>query len=396
MKLKKINCKVNILPRIKLRFSKSSLTKVVNSVLRENLRYLSLKVIDNNEVEIEIYSAYIKKYRAMLNSINVEYTEGLEYGLFSIFRKNKYRVGILFGMAFMVILCFLSTKIVWKINISGNEKYSDEEILEIIENAGLKLGTFIPSINYDALHNKVLLSTDKISWISVNIKGTVANIEVKEAIIPVPQKEKLYANIVSKSDGQIISIMTINGETKIKVGDVVKEGEILISGVIDSQSSGARYVCAKGNVYAYVNKKVVVKIPQKSSETKLTKLLHTDKSIKIFANNIKFSTKHSNCGEFCVKIEKKKSLRLFGAIELPLAFVFSEHYAQETIDVYYSKQEMVDIAFSKLNAELDMISLDAEIVSKNINSYFDGESFIVECNLYCIENIAKEVEFFVE
>ena len=38
---------------------------------------------------------------------------------------------------------------------------------------------------------------------------------------------------------------------------------------------------------------------------------------------------------------------------------------------------------------------DAELISKSINHYCDFEYYYIECELYCIENIAEIVEFEV-
>ena len=54
------------------------------------------------------------------------------------------------------------------------------------------------------------------------------------------------------------------------------------------------------------------------------------------------------------------------------------------------------MAFSELRYKLDGALLNAELISKKINTYRDDADFYVECELYCIENIASVVEFKVE
>ena len=49
----------------------------------------------------------------------------------------------------------------------------------------------------------------------------------------------------------------------------------------------------------------------------------------------------------------------------------------------------------KLREELDFALENAELLSKKINYYCDYEYYYVECDLYCIEDIAKVVEFQV-
>ena len=57
---------------------------------------------------------------------------------------------------------------------------------------------------------------------------------------------------------------------------------------------------------------------------------------------------------------------------------------------------MVDLAFAELNEKMSKELENAQIVSKSVKTYYQNDTFILECDLYCVEDIAKEVEFFVE
>ena len=394
MKSKKHNKKICFLPRIKIKINKKCKSQALNAIIQNNLNYLSLQ-LNNEFLEIEIYSNRYKQYNAVLSRLGIEFCVGEEYGLLSVFKKNKNRVGILIGAVFLLFATSLSTKFVWKININGNSQLTNEEVLNIAGESGLRLGTYIPSIDYDKLHNQIMLSSDKISWISVNINGSIANIEVKETEKEIKHEDVLYTNIVSKFDGQILSVEAINGEKKVKPGDIVKTGELLISGVIDSQASGLRYENAKGSVYAYVNKKIIIEVPRVISENIFTKKVHTDRQLKIFSNIIKISLKHSNCGEFCGKIEKKEDVKLFGKYVLPISLLKTEHFIVETQEKTYTNQEMVDFAFNQLDKRLESELKNAQLVSKSVKTSFKDGSLILECDIYCVEDIAREVEYYV-
>ena len=187
-------------------------------------------------------------------------------GLLSLLCPLKGRIGLYIGVLFLFIALFFSQRVVWRIDIIGNTSVSKEEIIKELESAGLNLGTYIPNIDYDILHNKVLLNSEALAWLSVNINGNVANVVVKEKEKTSEAKEKLYTNIVAKSDGYIDSIVVMCGKKEVKIGDVVKKGDILISGITDSQALGVKYEHASGVVKAYVNKEINIKIPLKTTE----------------------------------------------------------------------------------------------------------------------------------
>ena len=49
----------------------------------------------------------------------------------------------------------------------------------------------------------------------------------------------------------------------------------------------------------------------------------------------------------------------------------------------------------QLKAEMDSALTNAELISKAVNHYCDFEYYYIECELYCIEDIAEHVEFEV-
>ena len=86
---------------------------------------------------------------------------------------------------------------------------------------------------------------------------------------------------------------------------------------------------------------------------------------------------------------------MFGRIKLPIVIAETKYFEYEYNDVKYSEREARDIALIKLRNELDTVLESAEILSKKINYFCDYEYYYIECDLYCMEDIAKIVEFQV-
>ena len=257
------------------------------------------------------------------------------------------------------------------------------------------MGAFIPAIDFDKLHNEILINGGDISWVSVNIDGNIANVLVKESKKTSSETE-YYSNIVAKSDAQIVGIKVKNGEQSVKIGDVVKEGELLISGIIDSQSLGVRYEKASGEVLARTSKQISVIFPYTGEEKIYTGRVFSEHKIKIFSKVINFSLKSNKNIEFCDKIEKNKQIMLFGKFELPIFVQSTRYFEYEITEKEYSKREAVDLAFKELKKKTDSALMDAELVSKSVKTSFDENGFYIVCDLECIENIAKEVRICKE
>lgn len=375
---------------------KNQIAQALNVILKNSLSYTKAIFLENDDLKIIIHSSNYSAYKKVFFENNIAADFSNEKGLLSYLKLNKHRVGILIGLVFLFTAIMLSSQFVWTINISGNERLTDEEVINELNNAGFFIGSFIPCIDYKDLHNKVLLNSDSISWISVNITGNVANVVIKERLAEKEKEKNKYTNIVAKYDGQIALISVIDGKKQISIGDVVKKGDLLISGILDSQSQGVRYVNAKGEVNAYVNKTIEIKFPYESFEKVLTNNVYIEKSYKIFNKNINFFTKYRNYSDFCDTIEKTEQIKLFNIISLPIYRTTTRYYEYKYQNVSYTKKQAVDLAFKKLRKEMDKELLNAELISKNISTSYDDKCFYINCELYCLEDIASSVEFNVE
>ena len=148
-----------------------------------------------------------------------------------------------------IFLLVFSSLFVWDITVSGNETIPESVILDAMEENGLRLGAFIPSLDTERIEGVVILEVDGISFISVNLRGTVANVELRERadnteIVDIESP----SNLVASRDGQISALEITGGVSKVKLGEIVKKGDLLASGVIDSAALGYRLVRARGSI----------------------------------------------------------------------------------------------------------------------------------------------------
>ena len=367
----------------------------LNLVIKNNLTYLKTYYDEKENLIFEIDSKQIKEYKTLFKNNNITFKHGKESAAFRFIKQIKYRYGIILGALFLVLMVYINSNIVWQINVIGNKEVSKSEIISILDSAGFSLGKFIPNIDYGKLHNRILLQTDKISWVSININGSVANVELKEVQKNAPPIDPTYSNIVAKSDGYIFLVETINGEKVVKNGQIVKEGDLLISGIINSNANGVRYVDANGRVFAYTNKDLTIEIPIEIDEKVYTGKIITDTKYKLFSKYINFSLKNSKYNEFYDKIEEKEPFTVFGLKNLPIEKQITKYYEYKTVKTKRSYDEVVELAFQELEKQINDNLDSIELISKNIKTKFDGERFYIFCNMYCKEDIAKRVQFSV-
>ena len=123
----------------------------------------------------------------------------------------------------------------WTIEVVGNETVSSDEILDFLEEEGLKIGSYKSALNPRELERKTLLELKELSWIAVNITGSTVTVEVNERILPPDMylDNDKACNIVARYTGQIHSMDIYDGQSDLQVGDTVLAGDLIVSGIVE-------------------------------------------------------------------------------------------------------------------------------------------------------------------
>ncbi|MBQ9744934.1 MAG: sporulation protein YqfD [Clostridia bacterium] len=374
---------------------KQQVSLALDVLIKHSLSYEKMDFSSNGDLCLLVHASYCENYKKIFLEEKIDFNAVKQKSIVNFITGYSKRWGILVGLFIMLLGVQISSSYVWKINIEGNVSVSDEEIIEILGNSGLTVGTFIPDINFDTVHNRFLKNTDDIAWISVNIDGNVANVKVRERMKENTVSKDTFTNVVAKCDGQIILISVFDGVKNVYVSDTVKKGDILISGIIDSGAEGVRYVHADGIVNAYVKKNITVKVPMKQDVKVYTGVIYRDKSVKVFTKKINIFKKYRNYNILCDKIESSENLKLFNGAELPIEVIDTKYLEYEMREIEYTQREAKDIANAQLKEKIDLQLANAILISQKTNYYCDFEFYYIECELYCIENIAELKEFEV-
>lgn len=151
-------------------------------------------------------------------------------------KKSKIAAAILS----LVILALLSS-LVWDVSVSGNETLSQDEIVDMLSECGFGVGSFWPACDLSSVESGVLAKNEKVAWININRRGTVAYVRVIESMGRTENEteEKTgYSNIVASADCIIEEITVRRGIAVVRPGDVVKKGDLLVAGVLPDAAGG--------------------------------------------------------------------------------------------------------------------------------------------------------------
>ncbi len=311
-----------------------------------------------------------------------------ERGLPAIFSRYRRRYGIAVGILLFAAIIFFSGRVIWDIRVRGNEKLSDEQVISELSACGFSIGDVRRQVDTGALENRVMIYSDDIAWISVNIVGTVAEVEIREREVAEEAESYIASNIVAARDGEIERFEDTRGNIVLNIGDRVREGELIISGLYDSQTQGIRYTCARGRVFARCERDIEVEIPLKYDKKVYTGRVFTEKYLVFFEKEIKFYGNSGNSYQSCDTIDTVEYLNVLSGGDLPVGVRTVKHieYTYETAE--RSSAEAVELGDYKLGIEISALSESSVLLRKSTHTELTDTAYIIKCRVECIEDIA--------
>lgn len=306
---------------------------------------------------------------------------------------NRYKKRKIFFLSLIIItiLIGISTNYIWNINIEIEDNIEIENIEQDIKDAGLEVGMNKNKIDTQEIINKIRLNRNDISWIGIELKGTNAIVKiVKAKEAPEIIDEKDYSNIVSNKSGIITKIIAQNGTALVNVGDEVKEGQILIKGMMEGKYTGVRYVHSLGEVEAIIKYSKTRKIPLKTTEKVNTGKKETKYKIKINNFQINFYKTLSKF-KFYDTIETEKKFKIFSNLYLPISVIKITNQEFEEIEKQYTVEEATEIGTRELEQEIEQeIGTGKNIIGKNAEVVKTEEYVEVSVTYEVIENIGMQ------
>ena len=306
---------------------------------------------------------------------------------------NRYKKRKIFFLSLIIItiLIGISTNYIWNINIEIEDNIEIENIEQDIKDAGLEVGMNKNKIDTQEIINKIRLNRNDISWIGIELKGTNAIVKiVKAKEAPEIIDEKDYSNIVSNKSGIITKIIAQNGTALVNVGDEVKEGQILIKGIMEGKYTGVRYVHSLGEVEAIIKYSKTKKIPLKTTEKVNTGKKETKYKIKINNFQINFYKTLSKF-KFYDTIETEKKFKIFSNLYLPISVIKITNQEFEEIEKQYTVEEATEIGTRELEQEIEQeIGTGKNIIGKNAEVVKTEEYVEVSVTYEVIENIGMQ------
>lgn len=353
--------------------------KLLNLFWTKNIRVYKVKKRDFATLILEIdylnYAEVKELVESLGGRINIIKSAGFVFFLGNLKKKLSLVVG---GLMFLCIIYYLSTYI-WAIEVDVQQNIPPFEIRKQLNSIGIKPGIAKSSIDVKEIEKQLENMSSEILWLRVRIEGSTLKVVIEEKINPPQEQNYEYGNLVATMEGEVQRVYTFSGRAKVKSGQLVKCGDIVIEG-IDGSEGGEYILPPRGIVIAntFYEKSMNVKVKGTTLERSGEK--DSDIYINIFGKKI-YLKKAIKDFEHYDKIEV--SGKIFNKVL---------YYERVEKDISLSEDEVIENAVNDLEKSLlNELSRDAKIVDKLVDKEMkDEENMLINVVFVVEQNIVSE------
>lgn len=322
-------------------------------------------------------------------------------GMPSFLARFRRRYALLAGLALSLTAVCVFSQFLLTVEVSGNQTVSTAEILTELRRVGVRPGVYGPGVDPAAAAQGLLLRVDGLSWCAINLRGTVAEVLVREGIEkPELVDETQYGDVVAEAPGIITQVEVLGGEAAVKEGDTVLAGDVLITGNVHLEGPeysqvdlGWRQMKAQGRVYARTWRTLKAEIPLTAEVKAYSGEEQSFWSLDVLGRRINF---YGNSGISFPRYDKISNVWtacLPGGREMPLSLSRETVRAYETAPVPVDVDAAQTMLEERLEQTLRAALGDGEVVAIEYTAKEQDGKLTVTLTAECREEIGRFTPF---
>ena len=373
--------------------------RVLNLCSARGIEFWEVRWLSALELSFCVARTDLRALRRAAEGCGAEFSVERTAGAPFFLARFRRRYVLLAGLALCALLLAVNSLFIWDLEVTGNENVPTERILRVLAENGVRRGTFVYSFRSREVCNRVLPELRELCWVAVNVRGCRAYVQVRERVrAPERVNESAPTNVVARRAGLVTEVRALDGEKKVLPGTSVREGQLLIAGVVDTggtenPSVATRFLAGKGSVRARTWYELSVYIPLTMEEKVYTgekkerlTLIWGEKRLKIGAKG------SSIVRADCDKIKEQKQWELLGLLTLPVTWEKETYLPYETRAYTRSREEAEQLGRDALEEYLaGLLEEDGSVTSRRFASAVQGDALLVTLSAECEEQIGREV-----
>lgn len=329
------------------------------------------------------------------------------YGLPFFASKMGRRKIFVAGFICCMLFWMLTAGFIWNIKIEGNYVLTEDILLDYLEEKGVHVAMKKSRLQIEEVEKALREDYDVITWTSVQVQGTTLVIYIKENEMPdydqISQSDGADGtahaegmDLVATRSGTVSYIITRSGVPQVALGDIVEEGDVLVSGAVpvyneDTTIRKYQYVQADADITLRYTESVSVK-----KDILYEEKMYTGRQKKIAVFGVSDREWDLQLGsipyeEYDVSGEKKQ-VKLLDRLYLPIYYGGKTVQEYEIIRQKHTEDEMKAIMqeeWSKIISSLE--EKGVQITQKNVTIKKNEKNWVLNAQMQLDESAVELV-----
>lgn len=337
-----------------------------------------------------------RQMRPIAKKTGVRMRLAYKRGLPFILQRYHKRVGLLAGAVFFALFLGVMSRFIWSIEITGNENLSEGYILENLARCGIHERAYIGSIDTLSAERQMMVITPELSFIAINLRACTAQVQLGERELPPEMIDTADpCNIIAARAGRIVEMEVYDGTPAVKVGDGVREGELIVSGYMEGLRVKRGYaVHARARVIAEFEQEVHIEIPLHEQLREPVGETKTKRSLQLFGLRIPLYLSGAPKGPCDLTTRTVQPVVL--GLRLPLQIVAESYQPVAVQTIKRSEEQAREQAQKELWQYQQDFSSIGEVMGKTASGKLSGERYVLDAVFTMRQDIARQKPFTVQ
>ena len=205
--------------------------RLLNKFSEKNINAFKIK-IRGDKISFSIEDKSLKQAKDVMDKMALEYVVESRGGKYLLGKLSLRYLSLIIPAIIVIALLVTFTKMCFTVDIIADNGQLKEQISYILAENSVKPFMLKDKIDTSKLSYEISKNIDEIGFANCYFDGAVLKIEVKR--VHVKEELPVYDEIVADRDCIITKVLVFSGTALVKEGDVVKKGDTLIAGYVDT------------------------------------------------------------------------------------------------------------------------------------------------------------------
>lgn len=336
------------------------------------------------------YARHYKKLRPLAKKSGMRLHIGQRHGVPFFLHRYRARAGILVGAAVYAGLLMVLSQHIWIIDVHVQDNaVPAARVEEVLEPLGVFIGAKRDSLDISTLQLKVLEQLPELSWLTVNLNGSIAEVETQvRAPAPEITNKGGPSNLMAACDGTIVEIEVYDGQPMVQKDDAVAQGMLLVSGVVDSKA-GPILKRSRARIIAETQHDIIIRIPLEEAKLVPSGRIISRPVFRFFGLSIPLYTDGPIEGEFIEEFENNPLTA--NGLRLPIGMATQRYILQEMQTITRTPEQATAEAAQQLEQlTVERTAEGIELIERTTEESIENGEYILIARDRCREDICRE------